>query len=183
MIYSWKIIFKESAPLLALMALIGIMGGQVLHRIEDFLFLFPIFLFLLPVMNGLGGNIGAILGARASSGLHFGSISPNIFDKEMGENVYLTLLMGAATYLGVALGIAASSTVLDLKVAMINLIIIIAGAGAIITVSTVILTVLVSVWSYKKRIDPDNVVIPVITTLADFISILALYLMVWVVIL
>ncbi len=181
--YHWKGIFKESAPLLAVMALIGIMGGQVLHSIEDTLLIFPVFLVLLPVMNGLGGNLGAILGARISSGLHSGHIKPDLFDKEMGYNMFLTLIMGGVTFTSVAIGVSASTTLIDLDVFVINLAIIILGAGAIITVSTLILTVLISLWSYKNRYDPDNIVIPVITTLADFISILALFLMVWVVIL
>ena len=180
--YSWKDIFRESAPLLTLMAFIGILGGQLLHSMEELLFLFPVFLFLLPVMNGLGGNIGAILGARASSGLHSGYISPNIFDRELGDNAALTLLMGAITYTTVGLLVAASTSVMDLKVTALHLVLIIVGAGAMIITSTVILTVIVSVWSYRKRLDPDNIVIPVITTLADFISILALYIMVWMVI-
>lgn len=181
--YTWKDIFRESALLLTLMALIGIMGGQVLHHMEETLFQIPVFLFILPVMNGLGGNLGAILGARVSSGFHSGYIKPNIFDKEMGENALLTLLMGAVTFTALGLGVAASSTIIDLSVYARNLLIIVLGAGAIITLSTMLLTVLISIWSYKKRLDPDNIVIPVITTLADFISILALFLMVWVVIL
>ncbi len=181
--YEWKEIFKESAPLLSLMAFIGIMGGQILHNIEDTLLIFPIFLVILPMMNGLGGNLGAILGARISSGLHSGYINPDIFDVEMGDNMHLTLIAGSITYITVAVVVASSTMVINLHVLATNLIIIIIGAGMIITVSTLLLTVLVSLWSYKKRIDPDNVVIPVITTLADFISILALYLMVWVVIL
>lgn len=181
--YDWREIFKESAPLLSLMAFIGIMGGQILYEIEDTLLAIPVFLVILPMMNGLGGNLGAILGARISSGLHSGYISPNLFDKEMGVNVYLTTIMGGITYTTVALGVAASTSVIDLNVMAVNLILIIVGAGAIITVSTVLLTVLVSLWSYKKRLDPDNIVIPVITTLADFISIIALFVMVWVVIL
>ncbi len=181
--YHWKDIFRQSAPLLSIMALIGIMGGQVLHSIEDTLIIFPVFLVILPVMNGLGGNIGAILGARISSGFHSGYIKPELLDREMRENMFLTLIMGAVTYTALALGVAASSGLVDLGVLALNLIFIIVGAGVIITLSTIVLAVLVSLISYKKRLDPDNIVIPVTTTLADFISILALFLMVWVVIL
>ncbi len=183
MIYEWRDIFKESAPLLSLMAFIGIMGGQILHNIEDILLIFPVFLVILPMMNGIGGNLGAILGSRISSGLHSGYIDPQIFDLEMDSNIYVTLILGVIVYITVAVAIASSSFFIDIDVLAKNMLIIVVGTGMIITVSTILITVFVSLWSYRNRLDPDNIVIPVITTLADFISILTLYFMVRVVIL
>lgn len=181
--YHWTNIFKESAPLLAFMAFIGMLGGQILHSIEEVLLIFPVILFLLPIMNGLGGNLGAILGARISSGLHSGYINPSIMDKEMDENMLLTLLTGGITYGALALGIVSSTKIIPLNIYAMNLIIIIMGAGAIITIGTMLMTVGIAIWSYKRNLDPDNIVLPVITTLADFLSIISLFFMVWLVIL
>lgn len=179
----WKRIFKESAPLLAVTAFIGILGGQMLNSIEAILLEVPVLLFLLPVLNGVGGNIGTVLGARISSGLHSGYISPDLSDIEMRENIFLTLIMGGLTYMSVALIVASSSLALSLGIYALDLLFIILGTGFIITFGMMILTVTVSIWSHRKRLDPDNIVVPIVTTSGDFIGITSVLLMVWVVIL
>ncbi|MFO7791904.1 MAG: magnesium transporter [Candidatus Saliniplasma sp.] len=181
--YEWKRIFKESVGVLVLMAFIGILGGQVLHSMEEVLLQFPIFLFLVPLMNGLGGNLGCILASRVSSGFHSGYIEANIFDKELNENMLVTLMMGTILFTSLALTVAATSPALPLGQTALNLIIIILGSGMIITVGTMIITISISLISYKKRLDPDNIVIPILTTLADLLSIISIFFMVWLVIL
>jgi len=167
---------------LILMAFIGILGGQVLHSIEEYLLTFPVFLFLVPLMNDLGGNLGCVLASRVSSGFHSGYIEAHIKDKELTENMFITLLMGLITFLTVALGVAVSSAVIDLGTTALNLILVILGAGVITTVGTMIITITVALISYKKRLDPDNIVIPVLTTLADLLSIISIFAMVWLVV-
>ncbi len=181
--YKWKHIFKESVGVLILMAFIGIIGGQVLHSIEEVLLQFPIFLFLIPLMNGLGGNLGCILASRVSSGFHSGYIEPDILDRELNDNMFVTLLMGVIMFTSISLTVAATSSILSFGPTIINLIIIIIGSGLIITIGTMIITISISLISYKKRLDPDNIVIPILTTLADLLSIISIFFMVWVVIL
>ncbi|MFW5903890.1 MAG: magnesium transporter [Candidatus Saliniplasma sp.] len=180
--YKWKRIFKESVGVLILMAFIGILGGQVLHSIEEVLLQFPIFLFLVPLMNGLGGNLGCILASRVSSGFHSGYIDPDIFDNELNENMLVTLMMGFILFTSLALTVAATSSLLPLGPTAFNLILIIFGSGMIITFGTMFITITISLISYKKRLDPDNIVIPILTTLADLLSIISIFFMVWLVI-
>lgn len=182
--YDWKKIFKETAPLLALMAFIGIISGQVLQSIEkEVLLQFPVFLFLIPVMNALGGNIGAILASRLSSGLHLGDIKPNFYDSSLWENISVAGFMGIITYGAIAFTVTAASQAVPLKILAWNLFIIIGGAAVIITIGALILTTIMTIISYKMNLDPDNIVIPAITTLIDLLSILSLFFMVWLVIL
>jgi len=72
-IYSWKNIVKHSLPLLTVCIFIEIFAGQILQGKQEMLVLFPVFLISIPVINGVGGNIGSVLGARLASGLHVGS--------------------------------------------------------------------------------------------------------------
>ena len=181
--YDWKDVFRQSALLLLLMGFIGIIGGQVLHQMEETLLQFPVFLFLLPLMNDLGGNLGCVLASRLGSGFHSGIIDAAITDREMNENVLVTLIMGLVTYLSVGLAVAASSGILPLGPTAMNLFIVVLGSGIIVTVGTAIITVAVSLISYKKKLDPDNITIPVLTTLADLLSIVSIFFMVWLVIL
>ncbi|MFO7991224.1 MAG: magnesium transporter [Thermoplasmata archaeon] len=183
MTYDWQKIFKESAPLLTLTAFIGVLGGQILNSVDKLIIELPVLLFLLPVMNGLGGNIGTILSARITSGLHAGYITSKMKDKELKENIYVGLLLGSATYLIVAVAVSTSTTVIDLTPMALELFLTIIGTGMLISVSIILLTVTLVIYSYKKRLDPDNVVVPVITTLGDFIGISCLIFMIWLVIL
>ncbi len=180
--YHWKNIFKESAGILALMAFIGIAGGHVLESIEEQLILFPILLFLVPILNGVGGNLGAVLGARLSSGLHTGYIEADYLDEEVKENLLMTLLMGGMVFGGLAIGVSLSSFAIPLGLTFIQLILIVLGAGVITTVSITFITVFTTLYSYNKNMDPDNVVIPIVTTACDFIGIVALVFMIWLVI-
>ena len=94
MIYSWKKIVKHALPLLTICIIIEIFAGQILQGKQEILILFPVFLISIPVINGVGGNIGSILGARLASGLHVGYISLDIKDKKMHENLFTSIGIG-----------------------------------------------------------------------------------------
>jgi len=181
--YTWKDIFKKSYPILIFTAFIGILGGQMLNSIERVLVEIPVLLFLLPVINGVGGNLGIVLGARISSGLHSGYIEADMGDEEMKENMIVTLIVGCIVYLSISITLAATSTDIDLGVFAYEISSVVIGAGLILTVSIVFLTLLLTFISYRKKLDPDDVVPPLVTTVGDFIGIASLLLMVWVVIL
>ncbi len=183
MTYDWQKIFKESAPLLTATAFVGILGGQILNSMDKLLIELPILLFLLPIMNGLGGNIGTVLSARITSGLHSGYIKSEIGDDEMKENMSVSLLLGGISYLIVAFVVSSFTTLIDMGSIAVELSLIIIGTGMLISVSVILLTVTLVIYSYKKRINPDNVVVPVITTSGDFIGISSLIFMIWLVIL
>ncbi|MFW5928598.1 MAG: magnesium transporter [Thermoplasmatota archaeon] len=181
--YDWKVIFKESAPILAMTAFIGVAGGQILNSINTLLVEIPILLFLLPVINAVGGNLGTVLGARISSGFHSGYIQPNLGDVEMRENILISSILGGCEYLFLALGVASSSLVLPLGIIAYQLFIIVLGAGILLTIFIIIITIIVSLLAVKKRLDPDNVLTPIVTTTGDFIGIGSLLFMIWLVIL
>lgn len=181
--YDWKEIFKQSAPILTVTAFIGIVGGQILNSINTILVEIPTLLFLLPVINAVGGNLGTVLGARISSGFHSGYIEPTLGDIEMRENIMFSSILGGTTYLILALGVASTSMILPLGIIAFQLFIIIIGTGVLLTIFMVILTTVVSIWAVKKRLDPDNVLTPIVTTSGDFMGIGSLLLMIWLVIL
>lgn len=181
--YDWKDIFKNSYQILLFTAFIGIMGGQMLNSIEMILVELPVLLFLFPVMNGVGGNLGIVLGARISSGLHSGYIEAELGDEEMKENILVSLLVGCVVYASVSLALVASSTVIDIGILSYHILLITIGAGLILTASIVFLTLFLTFISYRKKLDPDDVVPPLVTTVGDFIGIASLLFMIWVVIL
>ncbi|MFW5945423.1 MAG: magnesium transporter [Candidatus Natronoplasma sp.] len=178
MTYHWRNIFKESAGLLALMGSIGVVGGSVLGTIEDSILFYPVLLFLVPILNGVGGNLGAVLGARISSAFHTGRIEPTLTDEELRENVWLMIVMGFFVFFVFGLCMAIANYFIDFRVTSLEIFTVIIGAGFITSLSITLITTVVSLWSYHKGLDPDNIVIPVETTLCDFIGIISLALMV-----
>ena len=56
--------------------------------------------------------------------------------------------------------------------------IIVLGAGIIMTIMVIIMSVISAFFSFKKGIDPDNTVAPVVTTTGDLMGITTLVIMV-----
>ena len=182
MIYSWKKIVSFSLPLLTLCVLIEIFAGQILQNDLDTLVLFPIFLITIPVINSVGGNIGSVLGARLASGLHVGYISISIDDKEMHENLLVSVLIGLVTFvfLGLIIYFIYSSllTYLDIDISLFDYLVVILCTGFLLVLVVSLVSVVTAFWSFKKGLDPDDMVAPMVTTFADVFGIVFLFVMI-----
>lgn len=178
MIYSWKKIVKHGFPLLTIAVVIEIFGGQILQGKQETLAMLPILLVSIPVINSIGGNIGSVLGARLASGLHAGYVQLSLKDKEMHDNVLVSLLMGFITYFILAIIIYYLSSFSGLQVEDINLIefvAIMASTGFLLICVVSIASVLTAFISFKKGLDPDDMVAPVVTTIGDIMGIIFLF--------
>ena len=181
MIYSWKKILKHSLPLLTIAVFIEIFAGQILHGKQEVLFLFPIFLISIPVINSVGGNIGSVLGARLASGLHVGYITQNLSDKEMHENVFYSLFIGFITYLILAIVIylvASFGNILSEDIDLIKFVAIIVITGILLISIISLVSVFTAFLSFKRGLDPDDMVAPVVTTVGDISGILFLFIII-----
>ena len=182
MIYSWKKIVRNGLPLLTVCVFIEIFAGQILQGKQETLLLFPIFLISIPVINGVGGNIGSVLGARLASGLHVGYISIDLKDKEMHENLLISVLLGVITYLILSFIIYCSYYVLSFygnvpkHLGLLEFVSIVLGAGILLVCVVSIACVFTAFWSFKKGLDPDDMVAPVVTTVGDVMGIVFLFL-------
>lgn len=180
MIYSWKKIVKHGLPLLTVAVVIEIFAGQILQGRQDMLILFPIFLISIPVINSVGGNIGSVLGARLASGLHVGYIDISLKDKEMHENLFYSLLIGFITYIILAIVIyyMASLGGLRMGIGLIEFVAILVSTGFLLICVVVLMSVLTAFLSFKRGLDPDDVVAPVVTTVSDTLGIIFLFLLI-----
>lgn len=183
MIYSWKKIVKHGLPLLTVAVVIEIFAGQILQGRQDMLILFPVFLISIPVINSVGGNIGSVLGARLASGLHVGYITISLKDKEMHENLFYSLLIGFITYIILAIVIyyMASLGGLRMGIGLIEFVAILVSTGFLLICVVVLMSVLTAFLSFKRGLDPDDVVAPVVTTVGDTLGIIFLFLLIGVV--
>jgi len=183
-IHSWKKIVKHSLPLLTVCILIEIFAGQILQGRQETLVLFPILLISIPVINGVGGNIGSVLGARLASGLHVGYITHDIRDKEMHENVIFSLFIGFVTYAVLAILIYYVALLSGLQmddISLIAFVLIVLGTGVLLICVVSLFSVFTAFWSFKKGLDPDDMVAPVVTTVGDIMGIVFLFVLIGVV--
>ena len=183
MIYSWKKIVKHSMPLLTLAIFIEVFAGQLLLLKQETLLMFPIFLISIPVVNAVGGNIGSILGARLASGLHAGYITSNLKDREMHDNLFISILIGLITYavLAILIYFIALFGGVSMGISLLEFVFIILGAGVLLLLIISLTSILTAFISFKKGLDPDDMVAPIVTTVGDTLGIVFLFLLIGVV--
>jgi mgtE-like transporter len=184
MIYSWKKIIRYGLPLLTLCVLIEIFAGTILQSGQSFLLRLPIFLISIPVLNSVGGNIGSILGARLASGLHVGNINLDIKDKKMHENLITSIFLGFITYgvLAIIIYYSALFSGLLMVIGLIEFIIVLLAVGLLLICIVTAVSILTAFLSFKRGLDPDDFVTPIVTTISDTMGIIFLFFIVGVVI-
>jgi len=168
-VYSIRRIVLESYPILLVCALIGLLAGYVLNINIGKIEAVPLILMMIPPINGIGGNIGSILGARLASALHMGTVEPKLRGQRvLGGNIKASVLLSICVFLfigavffaiayaqGMALAGSARLTSIFIAASMMLV--------PIIVVSTIVSTFI----SFMKGLDPDNVVIPIVTSIVD----------------
>jgi mgtE-like transporter len=178
MIYSWKKIVIHGLPVLTFVALIGVFAGQILQSREQMLVSLPILLVSIPVINSIAGNIGSILGARLASGLHVGYISISLKDKEMHQNLFISVLLGFITYFILAIVIyyvVVFSNIATEELALTTFVGIFVLTGFLLICVVAVFSILTAFISFKRGLDPDDMVAPVVTTAADIMGVIFLF--------
>jgi len=167
-------ITRESLPVLAYTASIGILAGTLLQARESSLS--PALLVAVPPFNASCGAIGGILSARLSSQLHLGLLEPRpLPGRGAALEGSLTVLFGVVAFAGVGLLTELASTLSrfaapsTLQLAGITL-----TGGLLATVILFVVGYYAATASYRFGLDPDNVSIPVVTSTMDFFGILCL---------
>jgi mgtE-like transporter len=180
-LYNARNIMRQSTPLLLLGVAGGIVGGQVLNSNQTVLISVPVLLVMFPVINAVCGNIGSILGARLSSGLHLGTISTKSFNVELRKNISSALLLGIISYTFLTIFILIVSPFIGIEIEsgiILKTGYIMLATGLILTVIVVAVAVLAARFSYENGFDPDNTVNPIVTTLCDVLGIIILMTMI-----
>lgn len=171
-----KTILRQSTPVLLLCSFLGCSAGAILNSAVETLLTNPTLLTLLPLFSGESGSLISILGARLSSGLHSGLIEPST--KPEGNAVYN---FGVCIVLSIIIfpfiGILAEGSSFILKTAGVGfdkIMEISTISGLILVTVMAFLVYYISITSYRNNLDPDNIVIPISTSITDSISSLIL---------
>jgi mgtE-like transporter len=176
MAVSVKRIVGETTFVMLISATVSIFAGLFLQVEVERLLTFPFLLSLIPPINDMGGNIGSMLGARLSSALHLGLIRPKIErQRVLDENMAESIGSGLFSFFAAGAVLLVWGMIRGM-VSPLRFFLTFIVAGVILTPIIVVCTVFITVISYVKRLDPDNVVGPLITSIADVLGVLVLLL-------
>jgi len=174
--YHVKRILKTALPILTFASLLGIASGLVLDTYGDFLLISPGILMLVPVMIGMGGNLGSILGARITSALHLGIVELRLTDPLLRNNVLATIIVGVISFFAVGVFGQLFCILFGFESpGLVNMILISSVSGFLLTLIIVFTTILLAFMSYGYGFDPDDTTIPMVTSICDVFGILALF--------
>ncbi len=170
-------IVRESLPLLLVMAIVEVVAGSFLGRMEVSLEQLPGLLTLVPAVLAMRGNISTSMGSRLGTAARFGLLRR---DQLIPPLVWHNL--AASMVLGVVLSVAAATVAHFVTVSLglpsagilaLSVIAVIAGvaSGLVMGVAAVV-TMRVA---FRRGVDLDNVAGPVLMTLSDLFTLLFLW--------
>jgi len=166
-------IVKESLKILLLASIISSFGGLALDSIETlFLSIFPLVL-LLPSLNNMIGNYGTIISSRFSTMLYEGKVSEvkswwkNLELKRLLSQILIITLITAVLSSGSALLITHLSQRVSVSLAVKVFFIVLIDMLFLANILFFIV-ILAGMYFYKKKEDPNNFLIPLTTSIADF---------------
>ncbi len=167
-----KTIIRESIRSLIFASIISSLGGFALERIKElFVSIIPLII-LLPTLNDMIGDYGTIFSSRFATLLHTGEIKEKWY-----KNRELKIL-----FVQVAI-ISVITTLISTSIALIisplsgqGLDWVLAGKVFLISIIDVtvlvnllfIMAILLGLHYFRKNEDPDNFLIPITTSVADF---------------
>jgi mgtE-like transporter len=162
-------VLSASVPVLLAVLLVVLLPAIMLERMVEELVENPTILILIPPFVAVAGNLGAILASRLSSAAHLGLISlRGAPDRLVYQNLGVIMLLALLTF-GV-LGVLTHWTALLIDVptpGLGTLMTISLAGGMAVTAATCLAAYKVTAYTFVKGDDPDNVVIPVITSTMD----------------
>ena len=172
-----RAITRAMLPVLLLLTLVEIGSGLVLGSFEDTLLRYPSLLVLVPVTIGTAGNLGSVLAARLSTAFHLGTLSFAPDDETLAGNALATVALAATVFPVVGLG-AWSLSALTGPTALSpwTVLAVSLTSGLSLAVLAVLVTVVATYAAYRFELDPDDVVIPVVTNTCDVLGVVLLYL-------
>jgi len=183
---SWTVraISRAMLPVLVVLTLLEIVGsGLVLGSFEATLLQYPSLLVLVPVTIGTAGALGSILAARLSTAFHLGVLSFEAVDEELTGNAVAALALATTVYPLVGLGAWALMWALGgTELAVGTVLAVALTSGVLLAALAVLVTVAATYAAYRLRLDPDDVVIPVVTNVCDVLGVVVLFLVVRVIV-
>lgn len=169
--------YREALPILLVSAVGGLFAGLVLGGMRNELRTVSGLLVLIPALLATRGNVYGAMGAKLSTGLHQGLVEPKPIPTDrrgytavtaaMLNGVFISIFAAAVAY-GVLVALARPAASL-LSLAGIALV-----AGLLSGIALTVIVVGVVFAGYRRGLNPDTLVGPVVTTTGDVFGMAAL---------
>ncbi|KYC46266.1 MAG: Divalent cation transporter [Candidatus Methanofastidiosum methylothiophilum] len=171
--YYARRILKESMGFLAICALLSTLAGSLLDKNLEFIEIFPLLLVLSPLFNAENGNIGSILSARISTSFHLGQSEITFIPKlRMIKEFSYTFIITIILFPLLAILAFIMSGILKIpQMGLFTLFEIAILVAIISSIAGMLTSYYLTYFSIRTNIDPDNVVIPLLTSVMDIASV------------
>lgn len=166
--------YRESIGPLAVSALGGVLAGLVFAGMRSDLARIDGLVVLVPALLALRGNVYGSFGARLATGLHQGLLEAQIDDPRLRRAAAAALIDGLLAGSFGALAVAALLPGLGRPVAALPLLAIALLSGLFSGLILIVVVVAVIVTGYRRGLDPDTLVGPIVTTTGDVFGMAAL---------
>jgi len=170
-------ILLQATPVVILTSVGELFAGSILGKMHDRLDLIPGLIILVPAIMGLRGNIGTALGSRMSASLHLGLVGRrfafNRFNlSNIGAGFSLSLMV--SIIIGLFARLACQIFGLP-SIPLVNLVLIAILASAMASLVLIPFTVALTFFAFNRRLDPDNIVAPIIGMVGDVITVAVVF--------
>jgi len=179
---NWRVPFffktiKEGATVVVMSSVFGSLNGAFLAGMSAELLRYPGVVVLYPGLTNALGNIGAIIGSTTTTNLALGYIR-DLRDEVKASISTIMQVEGVALLIHVFFGLVTYAIVKpSVKAADLASLVTVAALSNLISFLPIAIVALaVAHAAYKRGLNPDNVAIPVITTVADTAATLTLFL-------
>jgi mgtE-like transporter len=168
-------LLRATVPIVGVLVGAELAAGVVLDGAAETLFARPSLLVLAPVAIGTAGNLGSVLAARLSTAVHLGTVSFTPRDPTLTGNAGAVLLLAAGVFPAVgaaAWGLARVTTGTVLPPSTV--VAVAAASGVALGAIAVIVAVAATYAAYRLELDPDDVLVPLVTTVCDTLGVVVL---------
>ena len=171
-----RAITRAMLPVLLALTIVEVGSGLVLGQFEAQLLQYPTLLALVPVTIGTAGNLGSILAARLSTSFHLGTLSFDPTDEHLAGNAVATLALAVSIFPLVGIGAWGLTAVFSgVRLGPGTVLAVALTSGIALAVLAVAVTLSVTYVAYRLSLDPDDVVIPVVTNTCDVLGVVVLF--------
>jgi len=171
-------IYRQALPVVLLSLVAGLFSGTILgsETMRASIERVPGILLLLPAFLATRGGVYGSLGARLSTGLHQGVISPRFeLDRRLTNAVVASFINGMTVSAFIAVVTYLALAVLEKPGSLFQLLGIMLVAGFLSALLMLSVLVVVIFVGYRRGLDPDNVIGPLVTTLGDVFGVFFLF--------
>ncbi|MFX1519362.1 MAG: magnesium transporter [Promethearchaeota archaeon] len=172
-VYNVRRIVRESIFVILICVVLDLQAGVLLDLNIDTFLQWTALLLLIPSYLAMGGNIGTILGSRLTSALYLGAIEPKFlkWTKIGKENLAASLLLGLCAFFFVGMVTFVTSVFLNLSFPGVGkLLLLTLVSGFLLIACLSLLTFFTALLAFRRGLDPDNIVAPIIATSGDLIG-------------